>query len=141
MTDCLFCKIANKELPSSIVYEDADVLAFLDIKPIHEGHTLVIPKVHSHDLSEIDPVDLQAVYATAQRVAQALLQFGAEGVNVTTNVKPASGQVIFHTHIHVIPRYHKDGLNTWPHKELSENGAKEWKEKLLTALCSDNSYK
>ena len=134
MENCLFCKIARKEIPSSIVYEDDDVLAFLDIKPVHPGHTLVIPKIHSHDFSEMDPVDAQAVYSIAQKVTNALLHLGAEGANVTTNIKPAGGQVIFHTHVHVIPRYKDDGLHLWPQHAYVEGEDKVWKEKLSHVL-------
>jgi histidine triad (HIT) family protein len=133
MTDCLFCKIVRKEIPSNIVYETEDVLAFLDIKPVHPGHTLVVPKIHSHDFSEIDPVDREAVISACHKVANALIQVGADGVNVTTNVKPAAGQVIFHTHFHIIPRYENDGLKTWPHGTYSGD-EKEWQEKLATLL-------
>jgi histidine triad (HIT) family protein len=134
MDNCLFCKIVRKEIPAHIIYEDADVVAFLDIKPVHPGHTLVVPKIHSSDLNEMDPVDTQAVFSTAQRITHALLRLGAEGANVTTNVKQAGGQVIFHTHVHVIPRYSGDGLHHWPQQAYKEGEDRAWQEKLRSAL-------
>lgn len=131
---CLFCKIAKKEIPAEIVYEDADTLAFLDIKPVHPGHVLIIAKTHSDDLTDMDPVDLQAVMGVAQRVARALLALGYDGTNVSTNAKPASGQTVFHTHFHVVPRPLGDGLQLWPQKEYPPGKSAEWHEKLSTAL-------
>jgi histidine triad (HIT) family protein len=134
MTDCLFCKIVNKQIPANIVYEDTDVVAFLDIRPVHPGHTLVIPKVHSADFSEMDPVDREAVMHTTQKISQALLHAGAQGANVLTNIKPAGHQVIFHTHMHVIPRYNNDGLKTWPQQPYKEGEDKVWKQKIAQLL-------
>lgn len=134
MTDCLFCKIAKKEIPANVVYEDPDVVAFLDIKPVHPGHTLVIAKAHSTDLTDMDPVDLQAVMSVAQRVTQALLENGYDGANVSTNVKPAAGQVIFHTHVHVVPRKEGDGLKLFPQQDYQGDEAARWHKTLKAAL-------
>jgi histidine triad (HIT) family protein len=134
MTDCLFCKIASKEIPANIIYEDESVMAFLDLKPVHPGHTLVIAKAHSDDFTTMDPVDVQAVMDVAQRVTRAVLAAGYDGVNVTTNVKPASGQVIFHTHVHVVPRKDGDGLKLFPQAAYKDGEDKEWLAKLRTVL-------
>jgi len=134
MTDCLFCKIAKKEIPSSVVYEDEHVLAFLDIKPVHPGHTLVVPKQHSDDVSLLAKTEAEPLMQACQRISAALLSLGADGVTVTSNVKPAAGQVIIHTHFHVIPRYKQDGLRLWPQHPYAEGHDKEWQEKLQQAL-------
>ena len=121
MSDCLFCKIVNKEIPANIVYENEHVLAFLDISPVNKGHTLVIPKKHSKnilDIEEQDYVELQkAVRILADKVKSAT---GACGVNVMQNNEPCAGQVVFHSHIHIIPRHEKDGLELWHGQEYED---------------------
>lgn len=114
MHDCIFCKIIEGDVPSTKVYEDERVYVFLDIAPNNPGHTLVIPKEHSEDsLTTPDDV-LAALHIAAKRVGNALLSVvGAEGINIITNNKKAAGQVVFHTHIHVIPRYSDDGFQHW----------------------------
>jgi histidine triad (HIT) family protein len=116
--DCIFCKIINKEIPAEIVYEDETVVAFLDIRPTTKGHTLVIPKTHHEDiLNTPDDVlsDLaRKIKALSGKLMSAL---NAAGFNVALNTKPAAGQIVFHTHFHIIPRYSKDELAPWPHHE------------------------
>jgi histidine triad (HIT) family protein len=132
--ECLFCKIAAKEIPAHVVYEDDAIVAFLDIKPVHPGHTLVIAKHHSPDVSAMDPVDLQAAGDVCQRIVRALLTLGADGANIITNVKPAGHQVIFHTHFHVIPRHEGDGLKMWPQAPYPEGEAQRWLDRVRGAL-------
>jgi histidine triad (HIT) family protein len=134
MDTCLFCKVVRKELYGAIVYEDADVIAFLDIHPVHPGHTLVVPKVHTEDFSTMDPVDREAVMHACQKVTHALLHNHIDGVNVITNVRPAAGQTIFHAHFHLIPRYHNDGLLHLPHSSYKDGEAEEWEHKIKSAL-------
>lgn len=103
---CVFCQIVDGVLPSHRIYEDMDVLAFLDIQQTTAGHTIVIPKKHyDHFLST--PKDLMnQVMNVAQRIGQAQMQtLEAKGVNLLTNVLKAAGQSVFHFHVHVIPRY------------------------------------
>lgn len=112
-TNCIFCKIVNKEIPANIVYEDLDVIAFLDINQTTKGHTLVIPKEH-HQTYLATPKELMhRVMDVAQRIGQAQMkQLLARGVNILINNYPPAGQVIPHFHVHVIPRYDKsDGLS------------------------------
>jgi histidine triad (HIT) family protein len=109
--DCIFCKIVAGELPSTKIYEDEATLAFMDIAPWTRGHALVIPKVHSTDLGEIAPEDLSAVVVTAQKIAARQKErLGAEGVNLLNAYGAAAWQTVFHTHVHVIPRYAGDGM-------------------------------
>ena len=105
---CIFCKIANREIESFVVYEDERVMAFLDIRPISKGHTLVIPKEHYENILEM-PAELAKDLANAVKiVCEKLKRLGAEGFNVITNVGKPAGQEIMHAHIHVIPRYSKE---------------------------------
>lgn len=104
--NCLFCKIIKGEIPCSKVYEDEDVLAFLDISQTTVGHTLVIPKDHYDNFLYV-PKDLVAkTFSVAQKISQALVSgLGAKGVNILVNTNEVAGQTIMHFHIHVIPRY------------------------------------
>ncbi|MDX6691213.1 MAG: histidine triad family protein [Solirubrobacteraceae bacterium] len=109
--DCIFCKIVAGELPATIVDEDDHTLAFMDISPATRGHALVIPRRHAADLHEIDPEDLKAVAAMAQRVAgKARDRLGADGVNLLNSNGASAWQTVFHFHMHVIPRYEGDPL-------------------------------
>lgn len=113
--DCIFCRIIAGEIPSHTVYEDDDALAFLDINPATRGHTLVIPKQHAPDIFGISPETLSAVTRAAQRVAQNMRStLQPDGVNVLQNNGPAAGQVVFHYHVHLIPRWDGDrALGMW----------------------------
>ncbi len=109
--DCLFCKIVNAEMPAYKLYEDERTLAFLDIFPGTLGHCLVIPKAHAENLFDLEPADRDAVMATAQRVAGAIRnELGAEGLNLHQSNGKVAGQMIFHFHIHLLPRWADDGL-------------------------------
>ncbi len=105
---CIFCKIANKEIESFVVYEDEKVMAFLDIRPLSKGHTLVIPKEHYENVLEM-PSDIAKDLTNAVKiVCEKLKKLGAEGFNIITNVNKVAGQEIMHAHIHVIPRYSEE---------------------------------
>lgn len=107
--DCIFCKIIRGEIPSSKIYEDNDVLAFLDVSQATMGHALVVPKKHYDNFLTIPKSDMHKVMDVAQRIGQAdILMLGAKGVNVLTNVNREAGQSVFHFHVHVIPRYVSD---------------------------------
>jgi histidine triad (HIT) family protein len=111
MTDCIFCKIAAGELPATVIASDERALAVMDINPATRGHALVIPRTHSQDIADIDPEDLAAVAALAQRIAiRARRKLGADGVNLLHSAGRAAWQTVFHFHIHVIPRYAGDPL-------------------------------
>ena len=111
--DCIFCKIASGELPAHKLFEDERTVAFLDLFPGTRGHALVIPRAHAQDLAELAPADRDAVMATAQRVAGALRsELGAEGLNLHQSNGEAAGQVIFHFHMHLLPRRKGDGLRS-----------------------------
>jgi histidine triad (HIT) family protein len=107
--DCLFCKIVAGELPATKVDEDERTIAFMDINPATRGHALVIPRDHVRDLLEIDPGELAACAAAAQRLARRVTErLGADGVNLLNSCGAAAWQTVFHFHVHVIPRYADD---------------------------------
>lgn len=109
--DCIFCKILAGELPAKIVDEDEKTIAFMDIAPATRGHALVIPRVHSRDLLDTAPENLQATILAAQRLAgRAHERLRADGVNLLNSCGRAAWQTVFHLHIHVIPRYADDPL-------------------------------
>lgn len=109
--DCIFCKIAAGDAPAAVVHEDERTVAFMDIAPATRGHMLVIPRRHARDLLEIEREDLEATVAVGQLLAkQAVERLGADGVNLLNSCGRAAWQVVFHFHLHVIPRYQDDPL-------------------------------
>ena len=119
MSDCIFCKIANKEIPATIIYEDEEVLVFMDIGPIIKGHALVIPKKHYDPVTQTPDELLAKLHLTAKRIAKAQMNaLGAGGVNIMQNNGAAAGQEVSHIHVHVIPRFEGDGHHwNWNAKE------------------------
>lgn len=113
-TDCLFCKIIKGEVPSQKIYEDEFTYAFLDIHPINRGHTLVIPKEHHSNIYNTPQSVFQKVMNTVQLLAPKIKQaIGSEGINIGINNDEAAGQLIFHLHVHIIPRWNNDGHMHW----------------------------
>jgi len=111
--DCVFCKIAAGELPSSRVYEDDEVVAFMDIGPLVKGHTLVVPKRHFDPITDAPDETLARVMAVVKKIVAAQLAgLGADGVNVHQSNGAVAGQVVPHLHFHVVPRF-KDDRHTW----------------------------
>ena len=111
MDSCIFCKIVAGEIPCSKVYEDDDFLAFLDIRPINRGHVLLIPKVHAVRLTDLDDRILARELPVARRIAEAVLTAtGRTDFNLLNTNGPASGQEVFHHHLHIIPRAAGDGM-------------------------------
>ena len=109
----IFAKILRGELPAHKVFEDDHTFAFLDIMPRAPGHTLVIPKAPARSIIDIAPDDLAHVIATTQKIARAAMTvFGADGITIQQFNEPAGGQVVFHLHVHVIPR--KNGVALKP---------------------------
>ena len=113
-TNNVFAKILRGEIPSHKVYEDEHTLAFMDVMPQADGHTLVIPKSASRNLLDADPAVLGALMASVQRVAHAVRKaFDAEGILIQQFNEPAAGQTVFHLHFHILPRMAGVGLR--PH--------------------------
>jgi histidine triad (HIT) family protein len=114
--DCVFCRIRDGQIPSTRVYEDERTIAFMDINPLNDGHTLVIPRVHAATLFEADEADLQAAIATARRVARAIREtIRPDGLNLLQANGAAAFQSVPHFHFHLVPRYTGDGKGfDWP---------------------------
>lgn len=113
MTDCIFCNIIAGQIPAAKVYEDEHVLAFLDISQVTEGHTLVVPKQHFRNLLEMDSLSTSLLFSAVPRIAQKIMAAtGASGMNIINNNEEVAGQTVFHTHVHLTPRYNsEDGLS------------------------------
>lgn len=112
--DNVFAKILRGELPAHKLHEDADTFAFMDIMPRGDGHCLVIPKKPSRNIFDIDADSLAAVIATTQKLARATVKaFSADGVTIQQFSEPAAGQVVFHLHFHILPRF--EGVALRPH--------------------------
>lgn len=108
--DCIFCKIINHEIPNYTVYENENVLAFLDVHPCSKGHTVVIPKKHAADISELSDTEWQVLIQGVREVAKKVDEvIKPAGMNIGINNKPAAGQAVPHLHWHIIPRYENDG--------------------------------
>jgi histidine triad (HIT) family protein len=133
--ECIFCKIAKGEMPCTKVYEDAEVLAFLDIGPVNRGHTLVIPKNHYETVLDM-PDDLLCVVSKAVKdVSGAVMKgVGAGGFNVLQSNFKVSGQLVPHYHVHIIPRAEADGLKHWPQGKYGEGEAEKTAEKIRKEL-------
>jgi histidine triad (HIT) family protein len=106
MSDCIFCKIIEGEIPSSKVYEDEHVLAFLDISQVTKGHTLVIPKLHKENIYELTEGLASKVFAAVPKITNAIkAEYDPIGLNLLNNNGEDAGQSVFHFHLHIIPRY------------------------------------
>ncbi|HLC62048.1 MAG TPA: HIT family protein [Candidatus Nanoarchaeia archaeon] len=136
MEDCIFCKIIEGKIPSAKIYEDGKVICFLDIMPANKGHCLVIPKNHSKDLSDMKDEDAEAAIKAARKVAKALsLSLGCQGFNLVMSNGLEAGQVVFHSHIHIVPRFKNDGLKIkWPHTKYKDGEMKEYADKIKKFL-------
>lgn len=110
--DCIFCKIANGQIPSKTLYEDEDFRVILDLGPATEGHALILPKEHAANLFELSEEQASKALLVAQKIAVRMKNtLGCDGLNLVQNNGEAAGQTVSHFHIHVIPRYENDGQN------------------------------
>ena len=137
MSDCIFCKIVAKEIPATVVYEDDDVMVFMDIGPIIKGHVLVISKKHYDPVTETPDDTVAKLHIIAKRVAQAQMNgLAADGVNIIQNNGKVAGQEVEHIHVHVIPRFSNDGHHwNWNAKKYEDlDEMKQLAEKMLNAL-------
>lgn len=106
MTDCIFCKIIAGEIPSSKIYEDDKAIAILDITQVTPGHTLLIPKEHHRNVLVMDAQATADLFSLLPEIAHKILTAtGAQGINIVNNNEEVAGQTVFHTHVHLIPRY------------------------------------
>ena len=130
-SQCVFCKIAAKQIPATIVHEDGETLAFMDIGQVNPGHALVALKAHAENVFALDESQAAAIFRTVARVARAIRgAFDPQGLSIYQANGKAAGQTVFHFHIHLVPRYEGDGMNlAWPVKNpprdaLEQNAAK-----------------
>lgn len=125
--NCIFCKIANGEIPSATVYEDDAFRVILDLGPASKGHALILPKNHFKDICEADEATAGKLFPLAAKIGKAMKKgLGADGFNVVQNNGSCAGQTVFHLHVHVIPRYEGGPtMVSWnPGKAESEELAK-----------------
>ena len=124
MESCIFCKIIAGDIPSYKVYEDEDVLAFLDTTPVNPGHTLVVSKEHYENLNDLPEELANKIIKAVKKIAPVIISaVGADGFNLNLNNGPAAGQVVNHVHFHIVPRKFDDGHELWHGKEYGEGEA------------------
>jgi histidine triad (HIT) family protein len=135
MNSCIFCRIAQKRVPANLVYEDEKAMAFLDIRPLNEGHTLIIPKLHYENIFDIPQELIMHIQGVTKRVALAVKKATqADGISIMQQNGKAAGQEIFHLHVHVIPRFAGQKLSKF--SETSEAS----KEKLSQTAAKIRSH-
>lgn len=127
MADCIFCKIANGDIPSATIYEDEKFRVILDLGPASKGHALILPKEHYADIYEIPEELAGEVYKLAAKMAKKMTAvLECDGFNIVQNNKEAAGQTVFHFHMHLIPRYKDDQVGlTWKPGILTDDVKKE----------------
>ena len=138
MSDCIFCKIVNGEIPSAKVFENEHVLAFLDFSQVTKGHTLIIPKVHKENLFELTPEIAKNIFEVAPTIANALKEtYQPIGLNAVNNNGEKAGQSVFHFHLHLIPRYGEgDGFGA-----VWKNNQSDYSSQDLQQMAADiNSH-
>lgn len=136
MSDCIFCRIVAGAIPSEKVYEDAKLLAFMDIGPVRPGHLLLIPRKHYERFTEV-PDDLAAdMGRMVPRLSRAVVAAAkADGFNIFQTNGACSGQAVPHVHIHIIPRHNKDGYSfRWVAGKYEAGELQAWREKIAAAL-------
>lgn len=130
MSDCIFCKIVNGEIPSAKIFENEHVVAFLDISQVTKGHTLVIPKVHKENIYELTPEIAQNLFEVMPKIANALkATYEPVGLNLVNNNGEKAGQTVFHFHMHLLPRYGEgDGFGAVWKSHQSEYTAEDFQK-------------
>jgi len=136
MSDCVFCKIVAGQIPSTKVYEDEQVLTFMDLGQVNPGHVLVAVKKHAENIYQLDESQAAAVARASARVAKAIRDaFKPEGLSVYQANGKAAGQTVFHYHVHLLPRHQGDGMElTWPVKNPPREKLEEYAAKIRTAI-------
>ena len=124
--NCIFCKIANGEIPSTTLYEDEDFRVILDLGPATRGHALLLPKEHYKNLFELDDETASKLLGIAKKVGAKMVKaLHADGFNLVQNNGEAAGQTVFHFHMHLIPRYDGEkAIIDWDHKDFSDDEMK-----------------
>jgi len=135
-SDCVFCKIINNEISANKIYEDDNFMAFLDIKPNNLGHTLLVPKEHHKNIFDLPDEILSKLGKSIQTIASGVLKgTEASGINIAMNNGETAGQIVWHAHIHIIPRFVNDKLNNpKPKADFTAKDFSQMAEKIKTAL-------
>ncbi|MCI9099492.1 MAG: HIT family protein [Lachnospiraceae bacterium] len=130
--ECIFCKIANGEIPSTTLYEDNDFRVILDVNPASKGHTLILPKKHAENLYDLPDETASKALVLAKNMASKIEKaLECDGLNLVQNNGEKAGQTVFHFHMHIIPRYKNDSVKLgWKPGKLSD----AMREELLSAL-------
>ncbi len=136
MSDCVFCRIVARQIPATVVHEDGQTLAFMDIGQVNPGHVLVALKAHAENLYALDEAQAAAVFRTTARVARAIrAAFAAEGLSVYQANGKSAGQTVFHFHIHLVPRHEGDGMSlAWPVKNPPREKLEEYASRIRAKL-------
>lgn len=123
MSDCIFCKIINGEIPSTKIYEDDDIIVVLDAFPSSVGHCLVLPKKHCKDIFDVDKIVATKLFPLASKLAKSMQHvLKCDGINILQNNGEVAGQTIFHFHVHIIPRYKNDNVTIkWDTKKVEQD--------------------
>ena len=132
-SDCIFCKLANGVFPTNFIYEDEDFKVILDANPATKGHSLILPKKHFKNILDADEEILKKIFPLAKKLSNKLIEvLKCDGVNVLQNNNKAAGQVVFHLHVHLIPRYkdEKEHLISWKPNKFSDEEMKNIAESL-----------
>jgi len=111
--NCIFCRIVDEEIPAEIVARERDVVAFLDVQPLADGHVLVVPRAHEACVEDLQPAQAEALFRTVVRLAGPVrTALDAAGTTIGINNGAATGQTIPHVHVHIVPRWENDGAGT-----------------------------
>ena len=132
--NCIFCKLANKDIPTNIIYEDEKFTVIMDASPATKGHALILPKNHAANIYELPDKDAADIFVLAKKMAKKMTEIlQCDGFNIVQNNGEAAGQTVFHFHMHLIPRYLNDGNQeklTWNHADISAEEIEKIAEKL-----------
>ena len=134
--NCIFCKIANGEIPSNVIYEDEEFRVILDVSPATRGHALILPKGHASNLFELPDETAEKAIVLAKKIGTAMMQtLGCTGLNLVQNNGASAGQTVMHFHLHLIPRYDGDrAMIQWEPQTSDPAEQTKLAEKIRSAL-------
>ncbi len=136
MSECVFCRIVARQIPASLVHEDAHALAFMDLGQVNPGHVLVAAKAHVENLYDLEAAQAAAIAGVTVRIARAIrAAFAPQGLSVYQANGKVAGQSVFHYHVHLVPRYENDGMAlAWPVKNPPREKLADYAAKLRSVL-------
>lgn len=134
--NCIFCRIVKGEIPCAKIFEDDNVISFLDIAPANKGHALIVTKGHYETLLDIPGGVLSDLMLKAKKVVRAMSSaLGCDGFNVLMNNKKAAGQLVLHAHVHIIPRFKGDGIDlNWEPRKYKDKEIDDFRERIISFL-------